>query len=1036
MKYKINKELDGVISDIKMQIAAVNDRSELLKTLNNSLSKLFDFTSIFIQYVDHYSGTYYPFLIDHQSKARNLNEFKALSNTRASLGDPIVRDAVEANKSFIISLKDFVNEEAVPYWIKINFEFGIREGLVTPLIVKNDVVGICYIWSENQGSFGEDFLLVMDALLMDLGYAISNTTINEMLTQREWTNELLFAFSHDLAEVKTREHLTCAVGTGLRNLVAFDEFLIIDLLTDEQLPTFIFSNLIIENRQLQWLRSNSFIKNIFKKTTDLNMPVILQLTDFDDADLPLCFSSLSNEKPQELLLKALPGASGPQFGLILVSNKSGVFNAPERALIQRISGHLGTAVSNVVVNEELVRREKDKEILLAFSHDIASVRDKDGLKKAIEKVSTQMSSIARFVIRGINEDQQSMSLYIYDSHVKQAIEELGHHFVLDAIYPINDGISDVVLAGNETIVYELQDWIDAGKAPSYFHFWRSMDVQKCIATPLKTADGNLGIFWVDAEYPDVLMINSICAQISIAMSNIKANEGLIRREKDKEILLAFSHDIAAVRDKDDLRKAIEKVSNQLSNIARFLIRGVNDDQETMTIYLYDDKVKKGIEEAGQQFILNAVFPLNDGISELILEGNETKVFELQEYIDAGKASSCIHFWKSMGAQKCVATPLKTAGRNLGIFWVDSEYPDVKMISSICAQISIAMSNILANEELLKFKQRLEVENAHLQEQIREIYNSSEIIGTSAAMQKVYQLMSLVSHSNATVLIEGETGTGKELIARGIHDSSHRKNQIMVKVNCAALPLSLIESELFGYEKGAFTGAYEKRIGKFELAHRGTLFLDEIGELPLEVQVKLLRVLQEREFERLGGRLTIKVDVRIIAATNRDLKAEVAAGRFRSDLYYRLNVFPIVLPPLRDRREDIPCLAHFFLARYSKSFLGKISGISAGAMNELRAYSWPGNVRELEHMIERSVLLSDTKTLTKVYLPQPDASDHNGYVDIIDLESVEKQHIIEVLRRCNGKISGKGGAAELLGLPASTLNSKMRKLGITVKTAMI
>jgi transcriptional regulator with GAF, ATPase, and Fis domain len=352
-----------------------------------------------------------------------------------------------------------------------------------------------------------------------------------------------------------------------------------------------------------------------------------------------------------------------------------------------------------------------------------------------------------------------------------------------------------------------------------------------------------------------------------------------------------------------------------------------------------------------------------------------------------------------------------------------------MIDSICAQISIAMSNIKANEELISYRQQLEVENQHLQEQIRLIYNSSEIIGTSASMQEVYQMMSLVSHSNATVLLQGETGTGKELIARGIHEASPRSNKLMVKVNCAALPVNLIESELFGYEKGAFTGAYERRTGKFELAHRGTLFLDEVGELPLEVQVKLLRVLQEREFERLGGKVTIKVDLRIIAATNRDLKTEVDAGRFRSDLYYRLNVFPIQLPPLRERKEDIPYLAHFFLARYGKSNLNKVTGISAATMNELKAYRWPGNVRELEHMIERSVLLSNTKTLTKVYLPDAIAADPAGSADIINLESVERKHIIDVIRKCNGKIAGKGGAAELLRLPASTLNSKMKKLGI-------
>ena len=297
------------------------------------------------------------------------------------------------------------------------------------------------------------------------------------------------------------------------------------------------------------------------------------------------------------------------------------------------------------------------------------------------------------------------------------------------------------------------------------------------------------------------------------------------------------------------------------------------------------------------------------------------------------------------------------------------------------------------------------------------------------MQKVYELMSLAAPCNATVLIGGETGTGKELIAQGIHDASPRKETMMVRVNCAALPSNLIESELFGYERGAFTGAIERRAGKFELANKGIIFLDEIGELPLELQAKLLRVIQEREFERLGGKVTIKVDVRIIAATNRDLLSEVAAGRFRSDLFYRLNVFPILLPPLRERREDIPPLAHYFLARYNESHRCNISGISAGVMRQLSTHDWPGNVRELENMIERSMLLSEEEVLTKVYLPDRKAPSATTLV------AVEKQHILEIIRRCRGKIGGKGGAAELLDIPASTLNSKMKKLGISRSSAI-
>lgn len=301
------------------------------------------------------------------------------------------------------------------------------------------------------------------------------------------------------------------------------------------------------------------------------------------------------------------------------------------------------------------------------------------------------------------------------------------------------------------------------------------------------------------------------------------------------------------------------------------------------------------------------------------------------------------------------------------------------------------------------------------------------------MQKVYRLITQVAASSSTVLLLGETGTGKELIARAIHNASPRKSKLMVKVNCAALPPHLIESELFGHEKGAFTGAIDRRIGKFELANNSTLFLDEIGEMPPELQVKLLRVLQERELERVGGKNTIKIDVRIIAATNRNLEAEVQAGRFRSDLYYRLNVFPIHLPPLRDRLEDIEPLANAFIAKFSKNIGKKVTGISAKVLKQLKSYDWPGNVRELEHQIERGILLSEDDTLKEIHLPQ---RGHNGQegqappVSARTLEQIERAHIIEVLKRCSGKISGVGGAAEILEIPGTTLHSKMKKLKIS------
>ena len=518
-----------------------------------------------------------------------------------------------------------------------------------------------------------------------------------------------------------------------------------------------------------------------------------------------------------------------------------------------------------------------------------------------------------------------------------------------------------------------------------------------------------------------------------AVPNVLINESLVRKEKENALLLSFSHMMASVRNKEDLSIAIEKAVSSLSSITRYIIHILSEDQQKQRPYIYDTKVKETIEKKGCQFVLDAAYPVKDNVANVVLAGNKTLIYNLQEWIEKGKAPFYFNFWRSMGVDKCIAIPLRTGDRNLGIFCIDSDESNCQLLHGMCAQISIAMSNILANEELLRYRRQLEIENEHLQKPIRALYNASEIIGTGKPMQRIYHLMSLVAPSNATVLIGGETGTGKELIARGIHEASSRRGKVMVKVNCAALPASLIEAELFGHERGAFTGACERKIGKFELAQNGTIFLDEIGELPLELQVKLLRIIQEREFERIGGKTTIKVDVRIITATNLDLLSEVGAGRFRADLYYRLNVFPIVLPPLRERRADIPELARFFLAKYNSNHACRITGISIGAMQELTAYHWPGNVRELEHLIERSVLLFRHGILEKVFLP-PVTTANNLCTEekALSLADAEKQHIVNTIIACGGKIAGKGGAAQLLKIPASTLHSRMKKLGITKK----
>jgi formate hydrogenlyase transcriptional activator len=417
-----------------------------------------------------------------------------------------------------------------------------------------------------------------------------------------------------------------------------------------------------------------------------------------------------------------------------------------------------------------------------------------------------------------------------------------------------------------------------------------------------------------------------------------------------------------------------------------------------------------------------------------------------------------------GVKRQCVIPLVNRGRAIGALAIartseGSFMPEeIQFLCDASGQVAIAIENSLVYGEISELKEKLAQEKLYLEEEIRGGMDFDQIIGNSPALKQVLRLVKTVAPSDSTVLILGETGTGKELVARAIHEHSQRNGRIFVKVNCAAIPMGLLESELFGHEKGAFTGAISQRIGRLELADGGTLFLDEVGDIPSDIQPKLLRALQEQEFERLGSTRTLKVDVRLIAATNRDLEKMVASREFRSDLYYRLNVFPIRIPPLRERKEDIPLLVGYFVQKFAKQMQKNIERVPKAVMNALTAWEWPGNIRELENFVERSVILTRVKSLEaplaelrklkvdeyKHNEPQGNQKDISRIVEetikalsgksrVTDSrEKTRRDEIMRALTESKGRVGGPNGAAARMGINRTTLLARMRKFGIDPK----
>jgi len=684
------------------------------------------------------------------------------------------------------------------------------------------------------------------------------------------------------------------------------------------------------------------------------------------------------------------------------------------------------------------------QLMLYISDAVGSIRDPDELFRVVTDKLRLVFAFDSVVIITLDKERRYSNVFfeMLRFQLPESVERRKR--------PVAGSWIETHLTDVSVSVFSIEEIVD--RYPADFpvpHVLLDVGMRQVVLSPLRTGGKVIGFLTFvmrdEKQWPesDRELLALLSSPVAVAVSNALAYEELRIREAQTVMQLAVNNALLTIKDRSRMMLA---VCEQIDKVVPCTFLGIRVMGRDGRYLVYDNFMR----EDGRGF-----FPItsNEKLDVANFEEIARESFSLIKNPGCFCGEAFVRLCASyrilavvrekFGVCSLLTVLLwDTPGSCAGLIISDTsrsfDEHDQTTVNLIVSQLSLALQNYLAFEEIDELRRKLEGERTCLIEEINADHNFEEIIGKSAPLTAVLRRVSQVANTDATVLIQGETGTGKELFARALHNLSTRRKRALIKINCATLPGTLIESELFGHEKGSFTGAVERRIGKFELAEGGTVFLDEIGELPLELQAKLLRVLQERELERLGGKMVIKVDVRVIAATNRDLEREVAEGRFREDLFFRLNVFPLAIPSLGERREDIPMLAVHFAAKFAREFGKPVRVFRERDMQRLVAREWKGNIRELAHLIEQAVIVSEGVALdfsellsrAELHAERPVAGERRSMREFErDVAMMERELILDALDHSNGRVSGEGGAAERLAMHPKTLYSRIEKLGV-------
>jgi len=716
--------------------------------------------------------------------------------------------------------------------------------------------------------------------------------------------------------------------------------------------------------------------------------------------------NLESENRSKRPLEGIGGGSDPWLGVV---TGGGAVARLESAVLT--SGENGT------------RKEALYKAVISLSRSIAGRAD---LRSLLTGVAESLRPIVSFDHIGLilhDPNGNTMQGYILNEPCNPVIANL-------RLRVDEDPAGWVWLNQQPLVISHVQA---ENRWPEFVGLARDFGISTLVLVPLTTGNHRIGAFGfgsvapVDLSPTEIAFLERIASEFAVAVQAFLAKQETVRERDRLRTLFDITNSLVSKLERDELFSAI---SDQLSKIIRYdcALLTLRNEAGALDVHALRSPIPQFAEAFKGPFN-----PVGMPAEEVLATGKPVVAYDTD--VDRYPNPNFRRFVE-LGFKSICSVPLIARNRTIGTLALNRltdevwSAEDVEFLVQVGSQIAMTLSNSLAFRELAEMKERLATEKLYLEDEICLDQNIGNMVGEGPAFQAVVKAIQTVAPTDANVLVTGETGTGKELVARAIHELSKRSKGSFVKVNCAAIPATLLESELFGHEKGSFTGAVAQKIGRFELAHHGTLFLDEIGEMPLELQPKLLRAIQDQEFERVGGSRTIRTDARLVAATNRDLKAMVDEGKFRADLYYRLHVFPLHVPPLRERREDIPLLTRYFIQKHAQRMGRKIDTIPTPVLDALTSYDWPGNIRELQNVLERSVILTGGSALqvpmnelstnpAPAIGPGPTAAMHNS----------EREAILKALEEAKGMVGGPNGAAARLGLKRTTLQSRMRKYNI-------